>query len=70
MHGIKHPHTGDLYELEGSGRVRVSKSDGRVGFYDPEGRWLAGDIFDVDMHLTGWIASPRGVHRMVNTTTH
>ena len=70
MHGIKHPVTGWLYEPEGEGRVRVTTTEGRTGVYTKDGRRIEGDKLDADPQLCGWIASPRGVHRMVNTTTH
>jgi hypothetical protein len=70
MHGLEHPATHDLYEPDGPGRVRVTRGDGSTGVYARDGRWLEGARFDADPHLCGWIAGPRGVHRIMNTTTH
>lgn len=64
MQGIKHPYSRALYELDEQGRVKVTTLDGSVGFYAGDGRWLAGEKFDADPHLCGWISSPRNKHRM------
>lgn len=65
MNGIRHPYSRDLYELDDDGsRVRVTRRDGAVGYYAADGRWLEGERFDADLHLCGWLMSPRGVHRM------
>jgi len=64
MQGLRHPFSRALYELEGPGRVKVTTRDGKVGIYAKDGRWLEGEIFDVDPHMCGWIASPRGRHRL------
>jgi hypothetical protein len=70
MHGIKHPATNELYEPEGAGRVLVTRRDGTAGIFAADGHWLEGDKFDADPHMCGWIAGPRGVHRMMNTVSH
>jgi hypothetical protein len=70
MHGLKHPVTRDLYEPDGPGQVLVTRQDGKVGVYATDGHWLEGDQFDADPHMCGWIAGPRGVHRMMNTASH
>ncbi|MDX6231820.1 MAG: hypothetical protein QOH68_788 [Nocardioidaceae bacterium] len=70
MNGIIHPYSKELYELDDDGvRVRVTRRDGTVGWFGADGRWLDGARFDADLHLCGWITSPRGVHRM-NTASH
>jgi hypothetical protein len=70
MHGLEHPLTHDIYEPDGPGRVLVTRQDGRVGTYAADGHWLEGDRFDADQHMCGWIAGPRGVHRIMNTVSH
>jgi hypothetical protein len=70
MQGLEHPVTHDLYEPDGAGRVLVTRRDCRAGIYAPDGHWLEGDKFDADPHMCGWIAGPRGVHRMMNTASH
>ncbi len=72
MNGITHPYSKDVYELDdtdGQRRVRVTRRDGTVGWFASDGRWLAGERFEADLHLCGWIMAPRGVHRM-NTASH
>lgn len=66
MHGIKHPLTGEVYELEtddGERRVHVIAADGRTGVFTLDGRWLSGDVKVADAHLCGWLASDRGENR-------
>jgi hypothetical protein len=70
MHGIRHPFSQALYEPEEGGRVRITQPDGRTGFFSKEGKYLEGDKLDADPQLCGWVCSPRGVHRMVNTASH
>jgi hypothetical protein len=62
MKGITHPFTGALYEQDGSGHVRITETDGRVGIYSPDGRWLFGDKLDIDFHLAGWVGGPQVLH--------
>lgn len=70
MHGITHPYSRDLYEIDEQGRVKVTSRDGsQIGFYAANGRWLEGDKFDADPHLCGWVSAPRKEHR-INTVTH
>ncbi|CAA0129936.1 Uncharacterised protein [Mycolicibacterium vanbaalenii] len=64
MNGIVHPYSNDLYERD-EDRVRITRADGGVGFYAADGHWLAGDKFDADLHLCGWIMAPRNAHRLV-----
>ncbi|MCR5980574.1 hypothetical protein GDN83_23095 [Gordonia jinghuaiqii] len=70
MHGLRHPFSGALYEPEENELVRVTTRAGQIGIYSKDGRRVSGDKIDVDPQMTGWIASKRGVHRMVNTASH
>jgi hypothetical protein len=68
MNGIVHPYSRDLYERDDVGeRVRIRRTDGSVGYYASNGRWLEGAKFDADLHLCGWIMSPRNAHRLATT---
>jgi hypothetical protein len=65
VHGVRHPYTRDLYELDDQGRVQVTSRDGsRVGYFSSDGRWLAGEKFEADPHLCGWVSAPRNQHRL------
>lgn len=66
MRGLRHTYTRALYELDGTGRVRVTTRDGEVGFYSRDGRWLEGERFDADPHMCGWISGPRSQHRLMS----
>jgi len=70
VNGIVHPYSKDLYERNDD-RVRITRADGTVGFYADDGHWLAGEKFEADLHLCGWIMAPRNVHRLVdNPASH
>lgn len=65
MHGVRHPYSRDLYELDDDGRVRVTSADGtRVAHFTADGRWLEGARFEADPHLCGWVSGPRNQHRV------
>ncbi|HEY0448723.1 hypothetical protein [Actinophytocola sp.] len=66
MNGITHPYSRDVYEVDDDDRTRikVTRRDGTVGWFAADGRWLAGERFEADLHLCGWLSAPRGVHRM------
>ncbi len=67
MLGIRHPFTRALYELNDDGTVRVTDGD-RSGVFERTGRWLSGELREVDPHLCGWVAGPIVAnHRMVDT---
>jgi hypothetical protein len=51
---LKHAITGVIYELTADGNVMLSK-DGLTAIYDPEGRFIEGDIRDVDPELCRWV---------------
>jgi hypothetical protein len=66
MAGIRHPYSRDLYEPAGDDLIRVTRNkDGQSGLYGKEGQYIEGAKIDVDPQLCGWVASPRGAHRMV-----
>jgi hypothetical protein len=57
--GVKHGFTGAMYVNVASDRVRVTMPDGRFGVFDGTGRWVEGDVYDVDPQLCVWMASDR-----------
>ena len=67
MKGIVHPITGALYDQDGEGNVRVASTDGRVGIFTPQGRRVAGDKIDVDIHLAGWVGGPKVKHHRLES---
>lgn len=65
MNGIVHPYSKDLYERDENGeRVKVTRRNGAIGYFTANGRWLDGERFEADLHLCGWIMSPRNAHRL------
>jgi len=66
VQGIKHPLTGEVYEVEvvdGADVVVVTDAEGRSGTFTMDGRWLHGDVRVADAHLCGWLASARATSR-------
>ena len=59
MRRLRHPMTGATYELQDDGLVRVEASDGRVGLFDKEGRWQAGDLRFADPHVCDFVGGRR-----------
>ncbi len=57
--GIRHGFSGAVYTLEGPDRVRVTRSDGAVGLFDGIGRWIAGEVYDVDPEMCIWMSINR-----------
>ena len=72
MNGLRHPFTGDLYEQDGNGNIRVVArvvGTQREGLFSPDGRWISGDIREADPQLCNWVAGPMvGKHRLTRTS--
>lgn len=51
---LKHPLTGVIYELTSDGNVMLSKN-GMTAIYDPDARFITGDIRDIDPELCRWV---------------
>lgn len=52
---IQHPMSRAIYELDEDHNVRVTARDGRVGVFDPEGRYLHGEVRAADPELARWV---------------
>jgi len=52
---LKHELTGDVYEREAEGRVRVTSEAGKVSHFDERGNWLDGEPADADPNMCNWI---------------
>ena len=63
MRTIQHPLSGALYDLTADGSIQVTTRNGAVGVFDKDGRWLSGDVFQVDPHLCVWIGGRELVNR-------
>ena len=57
MRDLKEPMSGAIYGLDDDGLVRVEK-DGKVGWFDGQGRWIRGDLRVAVPHLCLWIGGP------------
>ena len=51
----RHELTGNIYERVEEGRVKVTTTDNRVGFFDDWGNHLDGAKFHADIHLCNWV---------------
>ena len=59
--GLIHPFSKALYELDGTGNVRVVDGD-KWGRFTIEGEWLEGDVRFADPHMCGWVGGARVRH--------
>jgi hypothetical protein len=50
-----HPLTGAVYERDEDGLVRVTESDGRVGWFTPQGDHVRGEVRSADPHIIDWV---------------
>jgi len=57
--GIKHGFSRAMYVPEGDDRVRVVMPDGRTGLFDGIGRWIEGEVYDVDPQMCVWASADR-----------
>ncbi|MBT5702504.1 MAG: hypothetical protein HOI67_13735 [Gammaproteobacteria bacterium] len=64
--GIRHGFSGAVYTSDGPGRVRVTRPDGAVGLFDGIGRWIEGEVYDVDPEMCVWMSINRATvsHRL------
>ena len=64
MYGVMHPFSKAVYEIDESGAVVITMTDGRSGRYRRDGSWLGGEVFDVDPQLCNWVGGARAQHRL------
>lgn len=64
MYGVMHPFSKAVYEVDETGAVVITTSDGRVGRYRRDGSWIDGAVFDVDPQLCNWVGGVRAQHRL------
>jgi hypothetical protein len=60
--GLKHPFGGALYTCTPEGKIRV-EDGGRWGLFEPDGRWIEGEIREADPQFCGWLAGDRATPR-------
>ena len=59
MLGMRHPFTRALYEQDGEGHIKVTRSDGSWGLFKPNGQWLNGAVEECDAQMCNWINGPQ-----------
>jgi hypothetical protein len=47
-----------LYEEIDDGVVRVTNRDGKTGLFHYDGRWIEGDVRDVNLHMLTYTGGP------------
>jgi hypothetical protein len=57
--GIRHGFSGAVYTSVGPNRVRVTRPDGAAGLFDGIGRWIEGEVYDVDPEMCVWMSINR-----------
>ncbi|AMY52383.1 hypothetical protein HQP04_02415 [Rhodococcus fascians] len=55
MRQIKHPMSHAIYEFDDDFNVLVTDRHGKTGTFDPEGRYLHGEVKAVDPELARWV---------------
>lgn len=55
MRKIQHPMSRAIYELDDDFNVLVTTRDGKTGTFDPEGRYLHGEVRAADPELARWV---------------
>jgi hypothetical protein len=55
MRQIQHPMSRAIYELDEDFNVLITARDGKTGTFDPEGRYLHGDVRGCDPELARWV---------------
>lgn len=55
MRQIRHPMSRAIYEFDEDYNVLVTTKDGKTGTFDPEGRYLHGEVRAVDPELCRWV---------------
>ena len=53
---LRHPISGSIYASRDDGRVLVEDAEGRSGLFEPNGRWLRGELREADPQLTGFVS--------------
>ena len=70
--GIRHGFSRALYTVDGPNRVRVTRPDGAEGLFDGIGRWVEGEVYDVDPEMCLWMSINRATlsHRLSSQVTN
>lgn len=55
MRQIRHPMSRAIYEFDQDYNVLVTTRDGKTGTFDPEGRYLHGEVRSVDPEMARWV---------------
>jgi len=68
----RHALTGNIYERESEGRVRVTTPKGVTGVFDEFGHWIEGDLHHADLQLCNWVGGRliEGMEEVPDETTY
>jgi hypothetical protein len=59
MLGMRHPFTRALYEQDGAGHIKVTRTDGAWGIFNVDGSWVRGAVEECDAQMCNWISGPQ-----------
>jgi hypothetical protein len=65
----RHPFGGALYELTPEGKVLVTDGD-RQGLFEPDGRWISGELRESDPQLCVWVANNPAPEQAMASDSH
>ncbi|MBB32980.1 MAG: hypothetical protein CL455_04965 [Acidimicrobiaceae bacterium] len=57
--GIRHGFSRALYQRAAENKIKVTTKEGVIGFFDGEGRWIEGELYEADPELCIWLAAKR-----------
>lgn len=68
MGALIHPFSKARYERNDDGTIKVTATDGRVGVFQRNGKWVSGELREADAQVCGWVGGPRLLnHRLTDT---
>ena len=67
MNGLKHPVSKFIYEKDDDGNIKVTDGN-RWGLFQLDGKWIAGEIFECDPQMCGWVSGPRYANHRLDTS--
>ncbi len=72
MMGLRHPQTGEVYEVDDDDPtlVRVSNEQGQWGRFTKGGSHVDGELRFADPHVCGWVVTKPMSHRYRNVAQH
>jgi hypothetical protein len=61
---LTHALTGAVYVRQDDGLVKVTETDGRVGYFRADGTHVSGELRFADPHMIDWLGMPQAKSAM------